>query len=92
MIVFFSSCELVEFHYSLFLHTLLRHSRTPTSEQLPSASCPLKFLRLHGNMEQEVSSLFPTPHAMNLLARVLVHLCPFQALLAQDKKEKGKKL
>ncbi|XP_031225419.1 probable ATP-dependent RNA helicase DDX31 isoform X2 [Mastomys coucha] len=53
MIVFFSSCELVEFHYSLFLHTLLCHSGTPTSEQLPSASWPLKFLRLHGNMEQE---------------------------------------
>ncbi|XP_034351887.1 ATP-dependent DNA helicase DDX31 isoform X2 [Arvicanthis niloticus] len=53
MIVFFSSCELVEFHYNLFLHTLLRHSGTPTSEQLPSASWPLKCLRLHGNMEQE---------------------------------------
>lgn len=53
MIVFFSSCELVEFHYSLFLHTLLCHSGTPTSEHLPSASWPLKFLRLHGNMEQE---------------------------------------
>uniref|UniRef100_A0A8C6RUU4 ATP-dependent RNA helicase n=2 Tax=Nannospalax galili TaxID=1026970 RepID=A0A8C6RUU4_NANGA len=53
MIVFFSSCELVEFHYSLFLHTLLSHSRVPTSEQPPSASLPLKFLRLHGNLEQE---------------------------------------
>ncbi|XP_059115902.1 probable ATP-dependent RNA helicase DDX31 isoform X2 [Peromyscus eremicus] len=53
MIVFFSSCELVEFHYSLFLHTLSCRSGAPTSEQLPSASWPLKFLRLHGNMEQE---------------------------------------
>ena len=53
MIVFFSSCDLVEFHYSLFLHTLLCHSGTPTSEQLSSASCPLKFLWLYGNMEQE---------------------------------------
>ncbi|GAB1286155.1 Probable ATP-dependent RNA helicase DDX31 [Apodemus speciosus] len=53
MIIFFSSCELVEFHYGLFLHTLLCHSGSPTSEQLPSACWPLKFLRLHGNMEQE---------------------------------------
>nr|XP_021497352.1 probable ATP-dependent RNA helicase DDX31 isoform X3 [Meriones unguiculatus] len=53
MIVFFSSCELVEFHYSLFLHTLPCLSGSPTSEQLPSASWPLTFLRLHGNMEQE---------------------------------------
>ncbi|XP_050010875.1 ATP-dependent DNA helicase DDX31 [Alexandromys fortis] len=53
MIVFFSSCELVEFHYSLFLHTLSCRSGAATSEQLPSASWPLKFLRLHGNMEQE---------------------------------------
>ncbi|ERE71327.1 putative ATP-dependent RNA helicase DDX31-like protein [Cricetulus griseus] len=53
MIVFFSSCELVEFHYSIFVHTLSCRSGAPTSEQLPSASWPLKFLRLHGNMEQE---------------------------------------
>ncbi|KAM4876883.1 ATP-dependent DNA helicase DDX31 isoform 2-T2 [Thomomys bottae] len=58
MIVFFSSCELVEFHYSLFLHTLLSSSGAPAavaaaSGRLPSASSRLKFLRLHGNMEQE---------------------------------------
>ncbi|CAH6788810.1 Ddx31 [Phodopus roborovskii] len=53
MIVFFSSCELVEFHYSIFVHTLSCRSGAPTSEQLPSASWPLKFHRLHGNMEQE---------------------------------------
>nr|XP_004485291.3 LOW QUALITY PROTEIN: probable ATP-dependent RNA helicase DDX31 [Dasypus novemcinctus] len=53
MIVFFSSCELVEFHYNLFLHTLLSSSGAPASGQLPSASTRLKFLRLHGNMEQE---------------------------------------
>ncbi|EGW12609.1 putative ATP-dependent RNA helicase DDX31 [Cricetulus griseus] len=56
MIVFFSSCELVEFHYSIFVHTLSCRSGAPTSEQLPSASWPLKFLRLHGNMEQEYSA------------------------------------
>ncbi|KAF3820980.1 hypothetical protein GH733_011133 [Mirounga leonina] len=53
MIVFFSSCELVEFHYHLFLQTLQSRSGAPASGQLPSASTPLKFLRLHGNMEQE---------------------------------------
>ncbi|XP_058380349.1 probable ATP-dependent RNA helicase DDX31 isoform X2 [Diceros bicornis minor] len=53
MIVFFSSCELVEFHYNLFLQTLLTSTGAPASGQLPSASMRLKFLRLHGNMEQE---------------------------------------
>ncbi|XP_058300898.1 probable ATP-dependent RNA helicase DDX31 isoform X2 [Hylobates moloch] len=53
MVVFFSSCELVEFHYSLFLQTLLSSSGAPASGQLPSASTRLKFLRLHGSMEQE---------------------------------------
>uniref|UniRef100_A0A8C2VD35 ATP-dependent RNA helicase n=1 Tax=Chinchilla lanigera TaxID=34839 RepID=A0A8C2VD35_CHILA len=53
MIVFFSSCELVEFHYSLFLQTLLSHTGAPALGQAPSASTRLKFLRLHGNMEQE---------------------------------------
>lgn len=60
MIVFFSSCELVEFHYHLFLQTLQSRSGAPASGQLPSASTPLKFLRLHGNMEQEVSTA-PSP-------------------------------
>ncbi|XP_023556272.1 probable ATP-dependent RNA helicase DDX31 isoform X2 [Octodon degus] len=53
MIIFFSSCELVEFHYNLFLQTLLRRTGAPASGQVPSASARLKFLRLHGNMEQE---------------------------------------
>uniref|UniRef100_A0A6I8NHT9 ATP-dependent RNA helicase n=1 Tax=Ornithorhynchus anatinus TaxID=9258 RepID=A0A6I8NHT9_ORNAN len=48
MIVFFSSCELVEFHHSLFLQILLGGSQTPAP-----APSHLKFLRLHGNMEQE---------------------------------------
>ncbi|XP_021117469.1 probable ATP-dependent RNA helicase DDX31 isoform X1 [Heterocephalus glaber] len=53
MIVFFSSCELVEFHYNLFLQTLSSSEGPPTLRQAPSASTRLKFLRLHGNMEQE---------------------------------------
>lgn len=56
MIVFFSSCELVEFHYHLFLQTLPSRLGALASGQPPSASTRLKFLRLHGNMKQEVSS------------------------------------
>ncbi|XP_077624603.1 ATP-dependent DNA helicase DDX31 [Crocuta crocuta] len=53
MIVFFSSRELVEFHYHLFLQTLPGCSGAPAAGQPPSASARLKFLRLHGDMEQE---------------------------------------
>uniref|UniRef100_A0A8C0PVU3 ATP-dependent RNA helicase n=1 Tax=Canis lupus familiaris TaxID=9615 RepID=A0A8C0PVU3_CANLF len=56
MLVFFSSCELVEFHYHLFLQTLPSCSGTLASGRPPSASTQLKFLRLHGNMAQEVST------------------------------------
>ncbi|KAM8934432.1 ATP-dependent DNA helicase DDX31 [Pelodytes ibericus] len=41
MIVFFPSCELVEFHFTLL------------SSVLTSKNDPLVFLRLHGNMRQE---------------------------------------
>ncbi|XP_040819689.1 probable ATP-dependent RNA helicase DDX31 isoform X1 [Ochotona curzoniae] len=53
IIVFFSSCELVEFHYHLFLQTLASSLGALASELSPSAHARLKFLRLHGNMEQE---------------------------------------
>ncbi|XP_075416695.1 ATP-dependent DNA helicase DDX31 [Tenrec ecaudatus] len=53
LIIFFSSCELVEFHYHLFLQTLLSSSGPLAAGHLPSASLRLKFLRLHGHMEQE---------------------------------------
>ncbi|XP_074187342.1 ATP-dependent DNA helicase DDX31 isoform X3 [Rhinolophus sinicus] len=53
MIVFFSTCELVEFHYKLFLQTLLSSPGAPAAGHLPSGSARLKFLQLHGNMEQE---------------------------------------
>ncbi|KFP82175.1 putative ATP-dependent RNA helicase DDX31, partial [Apaloderma vittatum] len=53
MIIFFSSCEQVEFYYELLLKVL---SGGPESEQPQhssvSSAC-LQFLRLHGNMEQE---------------------------------------
>ncbi|NXD75059.1 DDX31 helicase, partial [Halcyon senegalensis] len=51
MIIFFSSCEQVEFHYELFLKVL---SGGLESQQRSSVSSGcLQFLRLHGNMEQE---------------------------------------
>ncbi|KAM9083444.1 ATP-dependent DNA helicase DDX31 [Megaptera novaeangliae] len=53
MIIFFSSCELVDFHYNLFLQTLLSGSGALAPGGLPHASTRLKFLRLHGNLEQE---------------------------------------
>ncbi|XP_074218563.1 ATP-dependent DNA helicase DDX31 isoform X5 [Camelus bactrianus] len=53
MVVFFLSCELVEFHYNLFLQTLLGGSGAPAPGRLPSASTQFGFLRLHGDMEQE---------------------------------------
>uniref|UniRef100_A0A8D2DCA0 ATP-dependent RNA helicase n=1 Tax=Sciurus vulgaris TaxID=55149 RepID=A0A8D2DCA0_SCIVU len=55
VIVFFSSCELVEFHYHLFQQTLRSHLQTRAPGQLASASPQLAFLRLHGDMAQEVS-------------------------------------
>ncbi|XP_061055695.1 probable ATP-dependent RNA helicase DDX31 isoform X2 [Eubalaena glacialis] len=53
MIIFFSSCELVDFHYNLFLQTLLSGSGALAPGGLPCASTRLKFLRLHGDLEQE---------------------------------------
>ncbi|XP_066896509.1 ATP-dependent DNA helicase DDX31 isoform X3 [Kogia breviceps] len=53
MIIFFSSCELVDFHYNLFLQTLLSGSGALAPGALPCASTRLKFLRLHGDLEQE---------------------------------------
>ncbi|NXU89475.1 DDX31 helicase, partial [Xiphorhynchus elegans] len=53
MIIFFSSCEQVEFYYELFVKVL---AGGPELEQpghsSPSSMC-LQFLRLHGDMEQE---------------------------------------
>ncbi|NWS74030.1 DDX31 helicase, partial [Crotophaga sulcirostris] len=51
MIIFFSSCEQVEFHYELLLKVLSGRLESEQPESVSSAH--LKFLRLHGNMEQE---------------------------------------
>lgn len=56
MIVFFPSCELVEFYYTLFVQTLLPRPGAVATAPLPPGSTQLKFLRLHGGLEQEVSS------------------------------------
>lgn len=57
MIIFFSSCEQVEFYHELFVKVLSggSESEKPGSSSLSSGS--LQFLRLHGDMEQEVSTL-----------------------------------
>lgn len=49
VIVFVSSCEAVEFLHTLFTSVL---SKQPANHQL-------RFLRLHGNMKQEVTPTFP---------------------------------
>lgn len=45
----------MDFHYNLFLQTLLSGSGALAPGVLPCASTRLKFLRLHGDLEQEVS-------------------------------------
>lgn len=57
MIIFFSSCEQVEFHYELLLKVLSGGLESEQPEHSSVSSARLQFLRLHGNMEQEVSNL-----------------------------------
>lgn len=54
MIIFFSSCEQVEFHYELLVN-VLSGELSEQPKRSPVSSVQLQFLRLHGNMEQEVS-------------------------------------
>ncbi|NXE09420.1 DDX31 helicase, partial [Lophotis ruficrista] len=53
MIIFFSSCEQVEFHYELLLKVLSGGLELEQPEHSSVSSACLQFLRLHGNMEQE---------------------------------------
>ncbi|XP_064379861.1 probable ATP-dependent RNA helicase DDX31 isoform X2 [Dromaius novaehollandiae] len=53
MIVFFSSCEQVEFYYELLLKVLSGGLESEQHECLSVSSAGFQFLRLHGNMEQE---------------------------------------
>uniref|UniRef100_A0A672UQI0 ATP-dependent RNA helicase n=1 Tax=Strigops habroptila TaxID=2489341 RepID=A0A672UQI0_STRHB len=57
MIIFFSSCEQVEFYYELLLKVLSGGLESEQPERSSLSSARLQFLRLHGNMEQEVSIL-----------------------------------
>ncbi|NXX01284.1 DDX31 helicase, partial [Larus smithsonianus] len=53
MIIFFSSCEQVEFYYELLLKVLSGGLESEQPERSSVSSARLHFLRLHGNMEQE---------------------------------------
>ncbi|XP_013929821.1 PREDICTED: probable ATP-dependent RNA helicase DDX31 [Thamnophis sirtalis] len=53
MIVFFSTCEQVEFHYVLFRKVLCEESGEEGSGFAPGSLSPLTFARLHGDMKQE---------------------------------------
>ncbi|KAM9256674.1 ATP-dependent DNA helicase DDX31 isoform 4-T4 [Cariama cristata] len=53
MIIFFSSCEQVEFHFELLLKVLSGELESEKPEGSSVSSACLQFLRLHGNMEQE---------------------------------------
>ncbi|NXC13576.1 DDX31 helicase, partial [Corythaeola cristata] len=53
MIIFFSSCEQVEFHYELLLKVLAGELESEQPGHSSVSSARLHFLRLHGNLEQE---------------------------------------
>uniref|UniRef100_A0A8V1AJY9 ATP-dependent RNA helicase n=1 Tax=Gallus gallus TaxID=9031 RepID=A0A8V1AJY9_CHICK len=53
MIIFFSSCEQVEFHYELLVNVLSGELESEQPKRSSVSSVQLQFLRLHGNMEQE---------------------------------------
>lgn len=57
MIIFFSSCEQVEFHYDLLLNVLSGGLESEQPKHSSVSPVHLEFLRLHGNMEQEVSTI-----------------------------------
>ncbi|NXP76982.1 DDX31 helicase, partial [Ramphastos sulfuratus] len=53
MIIFFSSCEQVEFHYELLLKVLAGEAGSEQPEGSSGSSACLQFARLHGGMAQE---------------------------------------
>lgn len=67
MIIFFSSCEQVEFHYELLLNVLSGGLESEQPEHSSVSFAHLQFLRLHGNMEQEVSILKMSGYAVLFL-------------------------
>uniref|UniRef100_A0A8C5XAC3 ATP-dependent RNA helicase n=1 Tax=Malurus cyaneus samueli TaxID=2593467 RepID=A0A8C5XAC3_9PASS len=57
MIIFFSSCEQVEFYHELLVKVLAGGSESEQPAHSSLSPVSLQFLRLHGDMEQEVSTL-----------------------------------
>lgn len=55
--IFFSSCEQVEFYHELLVKVLSGGSESEQPGRSSLSSVSLQFLRLHGDMEQEVSTL-----------------------------------
>ncbi|XP_027595143.1 probable ATP-dependent RNA helicase DDX31 [Pipra filicauda] len=53
MIIFFSSCEQVEFYYDLLVKVLAGEPELEQPGHSSPSSVSLQFLRLHGDMEQE---------------------------------------
>ncbi|KAJ7417432.1 putative ATP-dependent RNA helicase DDX31 [Pitangus sulphuratus] len=53
MIIFFSSCEQVEFYYDLLVKVLAGGPELEQPGRSSPSSVSLQFLRLHGDMEQE---------------------------------------
>ncbi|NXH89239.1 DDX31 helicase, partial [Edolisoma coerulescens] len=53
MIIFFSSCEQVEFYHELLVKVLSGGSESEQPGRSSLSSMSLQFLRLHGDMEQE---------------------------------------
>uniref|UniRef100_A0A8C3QZ86 ATP-dependent RNA helicase n=1 Tax=Cyanoderma ruficeps TaxID=181631 RepID=A0A8C3QZ86_9PASS len=53
MIIFFSSCEQVEFYHELLVKVLAGGSESEQAGHSSLSSGSLRFLRLHGDMEQE---------------------------------------
>ncbi|XP_061460444.1 probable ATP-dependent RNA helicase DDX31 isoform X2 [Rhineura floridana] len=53
MIVFFSSCEQVEFHHALLQRVLARKPEAGGPERSLPPPLPLTFVRMHGDMKQE---------------------------------------
>lgn len=73
MIIFFSSCEQVEFYHELLVKVLSGGSESEQPGHSPLSSVSLRFLRLHGDMEQEVSIL-------QVSASPLLFLIPYDLL------------
>lgn len=85
MIIFFSSCEQVEFYYELLLKVLSGGLESEQREHSSLSSARLQFLRLHGNMEQEVS-------VFRMSGYTVLFLIPFDLLFCGGGQKKGQRV